>query len=468
VAAGVVLLLTAAGAAGSLYLARRYHVAAVMAVPITEYGNAQYPEDPARRSLRYGSYDGRALTLVQRDATHFDFVLEPLQPAIARIVIRDVDVGLMTPSLPEWAKADAGLRRIALTDRQWNRQQVGFDAGSPHIEITGGDGVETAHLSSVALAKNCLNAGLWEILLFEQDGGDKALYYHDWFTFPLGHYKRIFERSTGLAYWRNWYFLEHWSDPAGTIVPMDKLRQVIAEREVPATFDQNEPVIVAGEQVHKRRTVLTDDIREWRDFFDGRDVQLASFVPPGRYSVQVPRDTEYPRMDRFEQAILRTVRSPATTDPLAELELVFSSTTRPGKIRFLVSGFDPAALPRLPIRDYPRGFYMPMGIGTPPFFQSYDALQQHPPERSPYVSVLLDEHDRWIDHHSVGIDGPVMHLDATDPDLLHVYLLSYERHTLIAHLLVRLNGNRGPVEANARRPEVEARRDATLRQAGLE
>jgi len=241
----VALLSLAVGVAGSLYISHRYAITAVMEVPITEYGNAQYPEDPAHLSIHYGNYNGRKLTLVQKDATHFDFVLTPLHPYIAKVEIRNVDVSLMTPSLPAWAKEDAGLRRIALTDRQWNRQQVRFDAGSPHIEITGGDGIEKANIYSVELAKNCLNAGLWEILLFERDKGDKALYYHDWFTFPLGHYKSIFEHNTGFAYWRDWYFLEHWSDPTGTKVPLEKLRKVVEEHEVPAKFDRNEPVIGA-------------------------------------------------------------------------------------------------------------------------------------------------------------------------------------------------------------------------------
>ena len=43
---------------------------------------------------------------------------------------------------------------------------------------------------------------------------------------------------------------------------------------------------------------------------------------------------------------------------------------------------------------------------------------------------------RWIDHHRFAIDGPVLHRDARNPDLLHVYLLSYERHTLINHIVV--------------------------------
>src|SRR5574340_542792 len=75
------------------------------------------------RSVQYGNYEGRSLVLTQRDATHFDFRFEPLHPHIATIVVRDVDISLMTPSLPAWTRSDAGLRRIALTDRQWNRQE---------------------------------------------------------------------------------------------------------------------------------------------------------------------------------------------------------------------------------------------------------------------------------------------------------------------------------------------------------
>ncbi len=81
------------------------------------------------------------------------------------------------------------MERIALTNRQWNRQQVRFDPHSSHIEVSGGDGFERDHLYSAALARNCLNAGLWEVLLFTQENGHKALYYQNWFTFPLGHYK---------------------------------------------------------------------------------------------------------------------------------------------------------------------------------------------------------------------------------------------------------------------------------------
>jgi uncharacterized membrane protein YdjX (TVP38/TMEM64 family) len=417
----------------------RYQKTDTMEIAVREYTNAEYPEDPAERSLHFGQYDGRRLTLVQKDTARFDFVFESGHPHVARVVFRNVDVSLMTPGLPEWTKTDDALVRIALTDRQWNRQQVSFGGpGSPHVEVTGGDGWEKENLHSAALAKNCLNAGLWEVLLFTKEKGDKALYYQGWFTFPLGHYKDVFEHNTSLPYWKHWYYLEHWFDPAGTRVPMDKLRKTVREREVKATFDKDERVIAAGEQVRKRRTTVGRNIVTWGHFYDGRRVRFASFIPPGRYSLAHPWKNEYRRLDRFDRAFFREIRSPAIDRTLHELELVFSSTKREGKSRFLVSGFDLAALPRLSVKDYPKGLYMPMGIGVPPFFQSCEELEKSPPHRSPYVSVLLDEQDRWVDHHRFAIDGPVLHRDNQDPGLLHVYLLSYERHSLIAHVVVRL------------------------------
>jgi hypothetical protein len=208
------------------------------------------------------------------------------------------------------------------------------------------------------------------------------------------------------------------------------------EREAPTTFNPSEEVIATGEQIRKRRTTIAENIVTWGDFYSGRQICFASFIPPGRYSVNHPWKNQYWRMDRFEKAVLREIVSPAAEKPLHELELVFASTKEDGVYRFFVSGFDLQALPQLPIKDYPKGMYMPMGISVPPFFQSYEELRENPPDQSPYVSVLLDADDRWIDHHSFGIDGPVMHRDERDANVLHVYLLSYERHSLIGHFII--------------------------------
>jgi hypothetical protein len=429
-----VLALTVAGLAMRTFV--RYRISDDMTIPLREYTNAEYPEDPAVRSVHFGRFDGRQLRLVKRDETHFDFVVEPLHPHIARVVFRDIDVSLLTPSLPDWTKSDAGLQRIALTDRQWNRQQVRFQLPSPHVDVSGGNGFEREHLFTAELAKNCLNAGLWEVLLFVKEGDAKSLVYHGWFTFPLGHYRDLFEHNTGLPYTRHWYYLEHWFDPSGTVVPLDKLRQITREWRPTTKFDPDEPVIAAGEQIGKRRTTITANITRWQDYYDGRPIHFAAFIPPGRYSVRHPWGNEYQRLDKFERTILRKIISPASAQPLHELELVFSSSRSVGETRFVVSGFDLDALPRLATGDYPKGFYMPMGIGVPPFFQSYEDLESSPPTRSPYFSMLVDSDDRWIDHHRWAIDGPILHRDESNPNQLHVYLLSYERHALIGHFVI--------------------------------
>lgn len=418
----------------------RYQTAPIMHVPVREFTNAEYAEDPANRSVHFGKYKDRSLTLIQKDATHFDFVFEPNHPHIAKVVFRDIDVSLMTPGIPAWTQHDAGLRRIALTDRQWNRQQVKFGGpGSVHVEVTGGDGFEAGKLYSAELAKNCLNAGLWEVLLFVKENNDKALYYQGWFTFPLGHYAQLFEQNTGLAYWRHWYYLEHWFGPAGTRVPMNDLRKIVSEREVAASFDKTERIIAASEQGRKRRTAVLDNVVSWGDFYDGRPIRFASFIPPGRYSAGRPWKNKYRELKNFEKAVVRQIATQPDSRALHEIELVFSNAERNRWYRIFVSGIDLQKLPQLPMQDYPKGLYMPMGIGVPPFYQSYEDLKKSPPATSPYVSVMLDTDDRWIDHHAFAIDGPVLHRDEKNPRLLHVYLLSYERHSLVAHITVPID-----------------------------
>ena len=111
---------------------------------------------------------------------------------------------------------------------------------------------------------------------------------------------------------------------------MAKLRQVTHERAVPTTFDRAEKVFTAGEQTRKRRTTLAENVVTWGDFYEGRSIRFAAFIPPGRYSVKQPWKNKYGQMDRFEHAILRQIVSPATNKPLHELELVFTSRTEAG------------------------------------------------------------------------------------------------------------------------------------------
>lgn len=449
------LVLIVAAVAGVGWFFSRYRYSAEMKVPIVEFSKFEYAEDPAGRSPLFGEYSVRTLRLVQKDATHFDFVFRSPHEHVAEVVFRDVDVSLMTPGLPAYAAEDEGLRRIALTDREWNRQQVQFGAASDMVEISGGDGFEQENLAVASLAKNCLNAGLWEVLLFTKIDGKKEMYYQGWFTFPMGQYKRLWEQNTNLSYWDdlNWYRMEHWCDPAGNLIPLEKLREEVKAETVEVQYDPEERIMFAGEQIRKQRTTMAENVRNWGDLREKHDdVRFASFIPPGTYSVSHPWANEYWRVAKLEGATVRRIVSKATGKESQELELKFSDKSGKQVCRFFVGGIDLASLPQLPTSKYNEGLYMPMGIGVPPFYQDYEQLLANPPTESEYYSFLLDEDGRWIDHHSTAIDGPVMHRDAERPELVHLYLLSYERHTLVGHFTF-------PLPAEAADSAVEKEQD---------
>ncbi|BAY10914.1 hypothetical protein NIES2098_40910 [Calothrix sp. NIES-2098] len=424
---------------GSHWFFSRYKFANKMAIELQELSNADYPANPAQLSKNFQRYSSRKLTIIKRDTTHFDFVLEPTNTKTAKIVIKNVDLKLFVPKVPEWVKKDKDLELIAFIEREWNRQQVTFPANSENIEISGGDGFENQNLYEIALSNNCLNAGYWEIALFTKEDNNKSLYYQTWFTFPLGHYKNIFENINKISYWQYWWRLEHWQEPSDSIMRNNLLRNVIDQKEATVNFPLDERIISSGEQSRKIRTTLTKNLTTWRDFYSNQqEIRFAAFQPPGFYNPNQPWNTQFWRIGKFEKAILRNIKPVNNNVTLQELELLFADMKTGEKNRLFISGINFKELPRLPIADYAKGLTMPLGISVPPFVQSYEELNQKHPDESPYFSFLLDSQNRWINHHQLGVDGSIMHLDKDNPNLLHLYLLSYERNTLIAHFLVNL------------------------------
>ncbi|NJO98819.1 MAG: hypothetical protein HC764_24785 [Pleurocapsa sp. CRU_1_2] len=253
-------------ALGLAWFNSRYAVSDEMQVELKELSNVEYPANAALLSKDFQRYSNRKLSVIRRDDTHFDFVLEPTDENTAKIVIKNVDLSLMVPRAPEWVKQDAGLETIMFVNREWNRQQVSFPADSEHIEITGGDGFEKESIVEVALTNNCLNAGYWEVSLLTKEDNKKSLYYQGWFTFPMGHYKNVFETINNLPYWKHGWRLEHWQGPNGTVVPVESLRQVINEKVASAQFPTDERIIASGEQGRKVRVMLAKNLTTWQDF----------------------------------------------------------------------------------------------------------------------------------------------------------------------------------------------------------
>lgn len=337
-----------------------------------------------------------------------------------------------------WAKIDPDLTTIGLIDREWNRQQVRFDRPSPLLDVReGGDGFEQRALTRVDLARNCLNAGLWELLLFTTEDGEERVYEHVWFTFPLGLYKQLFEQVNGLSYWSYWWSLEHWVDPSGTPVRLDRLRTVEREWPILATARWNEPVAANGEQRRKRTNILTPVAATYRDWYSG-PVRFASFIPPGRYSRAHPRETQLHYLAELTGTLIRQVKLSGGTPSLFEIELDFRSSQTGEPTRLILGGLDWATIPVASPEQYDRGWQVPLGIGNPGFFESYEQVMASPPIHRTFYGFHLDAQDRWLDHHAIGLDGPLLHWDADDFSILHLYLLSYERHALLNHFVLAL------------------------------
>jgi hypothetical protein len=278
---------------------------------------------------------------------------------------------------------------------------------------------------------------LWELLLFTTEDGEERVYEHVWFTFPLGLYKQVFEQVNGLSYWSYWWSLEHWVDPSGTPIRLERLRTVEHERPIQATARWDEPVAVQGEQAPKRKNILTPVAQTYRDWYSG-PVQFTSFIPPGRYSRSHPRDTQLHYLAELADAHLRKVTISGHDQSLFEIELAFRSSHTAELTRLILGGLDAAAIPTASADQYTRGRQVPLGIGNPGFFESYEQVVVHPPIQRTFYGFHLDSQDRWMDHHAIGVDGPLLHWDTNDPSLLHLYLLSYERHALLNHFVLNV------------------------------
>ena len=61
------------------------------------------------------------------------------------------------------------------------------------------------------------------------------------------------------------------------------------------------------------------------------------------------------------------------------------------------------------------------------------------PDENPLFSVWLDTNNRVIDYRQdIGLNGMVLHRDINDIAKLHLYIMSYERITLIGHYVLDL------------------------------
>ena len=176
------------------------------------------------------------------------------------------------------------------------------------------------------------------------------------------------------------------------------------------------------------------DIHSINDFLTDSTV-YATFSAPGCYNQAEPRKTQLHRLANLKKVEINKVKSKNTNqDELSELVLRFESEK--DTTLFVVGGVDLSKFPVLTIENAKKGYQMPMGIGNYSFYSNYSILQNTNHLESPYYAFLLDENHNWLDSHKIGIDGPLMHFDKQGK--LHIWILSFERHSFVGHYVVSI------------------------------
>lgn len=415
---------------------------------IKELSDDEYPDNPdiGFRSEEYGevSHPKLALEPLSKEG-HFSIKLFPGNDRSDTIFLPDVDIYTYMLDLPKHIKKDEYLTYIGIINLEWNRQQIRYDDGKGLWEVKG-DGYEKENLVRLDLARNCLNSGLWEIILFEKDeNGVTKPYYHGWFDFPLDLYKQLFEAKTSLDYDQYKAHLENWTAPKKGKINLEVLRDVVSQKKIDAVNKNDSLYPITGARIKKKKNILfPDSVARISDFLTD-STKYSTFTPPGYYNTSDPRKTQLSRLLKLKEAHLRKVTPANFHDSsesykkptLQEIELVFSDGHSDAETHFLVGGLDFTQIPVLSVKEHNKGIKMPMGIANHAFYETYEYAISHPTTENLYYAFLLDENGDWLDSHEIGIDGPLLFFDKNGR--LHLMILSFERHSFVGHFILDVN-----------------------------
>lgn len=225
--------------------------------------------------------------------------------------------------------------------------------------------------------------------------------------------------------------LENWVTPPAEKVDRAALRKVLDTLATQASDKSDASYPMTGERERKRKNMVAPAQFQTMCDLQTDAATFATFSPPGIYRRSDPRKTELGRFVVLEKALFTAIQSLASTDTLHEITLHFNDPNR--QTTLTIGGFNLKNLPRLAESEAHKGWQNSMGFGNHTFYETYAEHLKSPVQTNPYYAFLTDEQDRWLDSHSVGIDGPLLHVDSAHPARLHLWLLSFERHALVGH-----------------------------------
>tara|TARA_B110000438_G_C15811352_1_gene649795 strand:+ start:1326 stop:2651 length:1326 start_codon:yes stop_codon:yes gene_type:complete len=404
---------------------------------ITELTDHQYPDNfqIESRSYLWNKYDHSLFQVIRNDSLDFTIRILPENEFSDTIFLEHINLLLWIPTIPTHILKDNYLKDIGIINAEWNRQQVHFKKGEFRLSR---DNQEAEKVSCVDLARNCLNSYTWELITFTEEGGQTKSMYHGWFDFPKELYRELFnEVNFGkLTFQEYRHHLEHYEDPTKEIIQLGVLRAVETQKKMEfSDFRMHPYPLTAARKLKFKNIVCPVNPTVINDMLTD-STTYSTFQWPGFYDTSDPRPSTLSMLGIPKSVVVRkTISKNSQKDTCYEFDLSFARNTDTNYItRVVIGGIIPTDLEQMPIEEYNNGIKKPMGIGNHGFYENIDYAIGHQSTESPYYGFILDDKGMWVDSHFFGVDGPILHLDDQDPNLLHFWLLSFERHAMVAHL----------------------------------
>lgn len=392
--------------------------------PITNLSADQYPDNPdwGYTASNYDTLYFANGSLRAQDAKgDFTFFGENGDS----IVLKGIDIEEFIPCVPKHLAKNEYMAQVALQNQEWNRNQVRFNGS----QFESSDPT----IVRVDLARNCLNSYLWEVILYAEEGEGQKPQAHGWFDFPHEYYQELVENRTGNAFGDVKSLLVDWNDLGSQPIDQELLREIVAELPVSFSDKSDEMYPVKAARLKKFKEIIyPTSVNSMRDL-QSDSTLYATFTPPGFYNRADPRKTELGRIRNCENINATQTVSKASGDTCLELHFTFMDGNGERTTQLFFGGLDIRDFPTLNPEDANSGWKNSMGFGNHSFYETYEEHLACCAKDNPYYGYLADENGNWLDSHTIGIDGPIIHWDDQRENVLHVWLLSFERHSLVGH-----------------------------------
>ena len=410
---------------------------------LEELDDSQYPDNPdiGRSHSKILEVKLDSIRFVQTSDSTFSLMMMTENNSDT-IFFPSLSLMEFIPTIQNRFKSNEYLSHITVVNQEWNRNQVRFD--EDHFTV---QGTELENITRIDIARNCLNTYLWEVAAYADENGKSKGYYHGWFSFPKELFANLFEKRNGQEFKKYASSLEGWIDPASQEISLNELREVITEEAVLFTNHNNEEYLKLGERDKKYQNIIFPiNTTRIQDFLTDSTL-FATFTPPGFYNTKDPRTTELSRLASPDKITSREViASKVSGDSFLEIEVNFNVNDSVKGTTLILSGIDLSEIPVLGPEEVNKGWQNSMGFGNHTFYETYEHSQKCKVSSNPFFAYLTDSEGRWIDSHKVGIDGPLLYLDDKNKNLLHVLILSFERHAIVGHYSYELNINQEELE----------------------